>query len=78
VSSRPARAGRQAVTSAVTSAVTDLVGEDVLMYASDYPHWDGDEPGYFERRLPESWRQGVMHDNAVQFYGNRLNLPIAK
>jgi predicted TIM-barrel fold metal-dependent hydrolase len=51
---------------------------DILCYASDYPHWDGDEPGYFERRLPESWRQGVMHDNAVKFYGNRLNLPVAK
>jgi predicted TIM-barrel fold metal-dependent hydrolase len=51
---------------------------DILCYASDYPHWDGDEPGYFERRLPEAWRQGVMHDNAVKFYGNRLNLPVAK
>jgi predicted TIM-barrel fold metal-dependent hydrolase len=51
---------------------------DILCYASDYPHWDGDEPSYFERRLPESWRQGVMHDNAVKFYGNRLNLPVAK
>ena len=51
---------------------------DILCYASDYPHWDGDEPKWLANRLPEAWRQGVMHDNAVAFYGSRLDLPVAR
>ena len=45
---------------------------DILCFASDYPHWDFDEPGQLLRRLPESWRAAVMHDNAAAFYGARL------
>ncbi len=51
---------------------------DILCYTSDYPHWDGDDPKWLENRIPESWRQGVMHDNAAAFYGNRLNLPVTR
>ena len=51
---------------------------DILCYSSDYPHWDGDEPKWLANRLPEAWRQGVMHDNAVAFYGSRLDLPVAR
>jgi predicted TIM-barrel fold metal-dependent hydrolase len=51
---------------------------DILCYSSDYPHWDGDEPKWLSNRLPEAWRQGVMHDNAVAFYGSRLDLPVAR
>jgi predicted TIM-barrel fold metal-dependent hydrolase len=43
-----------------------------VCYASDYPHWDYDEPGQLLRRLPESWRTAVLHDNAAAFYGARL------
>jgi uncharacterized protein len=39
--------------------------EDMLVFASDYPHWDGDEPSYIARRLPESWWDKVFHDNAL-------------
>ena len=49
---------------------------EILCYASDYPHWDGDEPKWLEQRIPEAWRQAVMHDNAVAFYGSRLELPV--
>ena len=45
---------------------------DILCYASDYPHWDYDEPAQLLRRLPESWRAAVLHDNAAAFYGARL------
>jgi hypothetical protein len=26
-------------------------------------------------RLPEAWRQAIMHDNAAALYGERLALP---
>jgi uncharacterized protein len=43
--------------------------EDVLVFASDYPHWDTDEPNRVATRLPEHWLQKVFHDNAARFFG---------
>ena len=45
---------------------------DNLCFATDYPHWDFDDPAFMLRRLPEGWREKVMHENAVAFYGERL------
>lgn len=39
-------------------------GKDVLLFASDYPHWDFDNPAYIENHLPPSWREAVLRDNA--------------
>jgi predicted TIM-barrel fold metal-dependent hydrolase len=50
---------------------------EILCFASDYPHWDGDDPAFMLRRLPEAWREPVMHANAVEFYGKRLGLVTA-
>jgi predicted TIM-barrel fold metal-dependent hydrolase len=47
---------------------------DVLCFASDYPHWDFDDPGFMLKRLPEAWRDRVLHDNAAALYGERLGL----
>jgi predicted TIM-barrel fold metal-dependent hydrolase len=44
----------------------------ILVFASDYPHWDFDDPATMLRRLPADWREPVMHDNAVALYGERL------
>ena len=44
-------------------------GRDILVFASDFPHWDLDDPAAVIARLPESWRQSVLHDNALDFYG---------
>ena len=48
---------------------------DILLYASDYPHWDFDDPKTMLSRLPEAWRAPIMHDNAAALYGARLALP---
>jgi predicted TIM-barrel fold metal-dependent hydrolase len=48
---------------------------DILLYASDYPHWDFDDPRTMLARLPDAWRGAVMHDNAAALYGARLALP---
>lgn len=50
---------------------------DILCFASDYPHWDFDDPAFMVKRLPEAWRDGVMHGNAAALYGDRLGLTTA-
>lgn len=47
---------------------------DILCFSSDYPHWDFDEPGCTLSRLPEEWRDRVLHENAATLYGERLGL----
>ena len=47
---------------------------DILCFASDYPHWDFDDPAFMLKRLPEAWRERVMHENAAALYGERLGL----
>ena len=39
----------------------------MLMFASDYPHWDFDAPGAV--RPPAAWREAVMDGNARTLYG---------
>jgi predicted TIM-barrel fold metal-dependent hydrolase len=48
---------------------------DTLCFASDYPHWDYDEPRQTLNRLPADWRDGVAHRNAARFFG--LPAPVA-
>jgi uncharacterized protein len=42
---------------------------EILCFASDYPHWDFDDPAFMLRRLPEAWRERVLHANAAALYG---------
>lgn len=50
---------------------------EILCFASDYPHWDSDDPAFMLKRLPETWREKVMHENAAGLYGERLGLVAA-
>lgn len=47
---------------------------DTLCFASDYPHWDFDDPAFMLKRLPAAWREKVLHENAAALYGERLGL----
>ena len=47
---------------------------DILCFASDYPHWDWDDPKFVINRLPKAWHDKVMHENAAAFYGDKLGL----
>jgi predicted TIM-barrel fold metal-dependent hydrolase len=40
----------------------------MLMFATDYPHWDFDTPRLVERRLPAEWREAIMSENARALY----------
>jgi uncharacterized protein len=43
-----------------------------LMFSSDCPHWDIDNPRHALTALPPAIRQRVKVDNAVETYGSRL------
>ena len=42
--------------------------EEILMFASDYPHWDFDCPNQVARRLPAEMRDRILTQNACQLY----------
>jgi predicted TIM-barrel fold metal-dependent hydrolase len=46
------------------------IGWDRLMFSTDYPHWDFDDPRQaFKARLTEPQKAMVFRDNAKAFYG---------
>jgi uncharacterized protein len=55
--------------------LVDLIGEDVLIWASDFPHFDGHFPGAVTEALegmaalPESAVRKVLGENAARMYG---------
>jgi predicted TIM-barrel fold metal-dependent hydrolase len=57
---------------ALTNAVSELIGDDVLMYASDYPHGESHFPE--SARLVTSWnmsedrKRKLLWTNAIRFY----------
>ncbi len=56
----------------LTNAVTDLVGDHVLMYASDYPHGESHYPEsaglVLDWDMPAERKRKLFWDNAARFY----------
>jgi uncharacterized protein len=56
----------------LTKQVIDIVGEDILMYASDYPHRESWFPNSVDTvmawDLPEQTKRKLFWDNAVKYY----------
>ncbi|EHR01066.1 amidohydrolase family protein [Bradyrhizobium sp. WSM471] len=48
-------------------------GSQVLMFASDYPHWDWDDPARTLVDYPEDFRRRIFSENAIDTF--RLSLP---
>jgi predicted TIM-barrel fold metal-dependent hydrolase len=48
-------------------------GDELLLFASDYPHWDNDLPDFTFRTLPASMIEGISHRNALDVYPIRLS-----
>ena len=40
----------------------------MLMFSSDYPHWDGDSPKHGLPKLPDDLRRRIMCENARELY----------
>ena len=48
----------------------DWIGWDRLLFSSDYPHWDFDDPRTaFKLPLSDTERRAILHDNAARLYG---------
>lgn len=43
--------------------------DEVMIFASDYPHWDWDEPSTFLAGFDKELRRKIMVENARDFYG---------
>jgi predicted TIM-barrel fold metal-dependent hydrolase len=43
--------------------------ENMVMFSSDFPHWDGDMPDFAASAFPEAMRPAVMGGNAARVYG---------
>jgi predicted TIM-barrel fold metal-dependent hydrolase len=42
--------------------------EKMLMFSSDYPHWDGDTPDFAARAVPSAVRDRVLSETARELY----------
>lgn len=48
----------------------DQLGPEMLMFSTDYPHWDFDNPHRaFQVKLPPELEAPIMYGNAQRFYG---------
>ena len=48
--------------------IRHLRPERTMLFASDYPHWDFDEPTHVLRLLPADVRDAVAYGNAAEFF----------
>ena len=49
--------------------IIDWIGWDRLLYSSDYPHWDYDNPSFsFKFPMTEAQRRMIFRDNAMALY----------
>jgi predicted TIM-barrel fold metal-dependent hydrolase len=56
--------------SAQLEAALDWVSAgETLMFSSDYPHHDADDPGWIVPQLPARHRDRVLAQTALEFYG---------
>ena len=46
-------------------------GEEILVYASDFPHWDWDEPTTVLPGIGKAVRRRIFADNAAALYALR-------
>jgi predicted TIM-barrel fold metal-dependent hydrolase len=46
--------------------------ERTLLFSSDYPHWDFDNPLTSLEALPQEMRRRIVADNALETYGDRV------
>ena len=48
----------------------DWIGHDRILFATDYPHWDFDDPRFaLPSFLPEATRAAIFGGNARKLYG---------
>jgi predicted TIM-barrel fold metal-dependent hydrolase len=58
---------------ALKQVIEWIEGSRTLMFATDYPHWDWDDPAMTLAGYPEDFRRRVFAENAIDTFG--LTLP---
>jgi predicted TIM-barrel fold metal-dependent hydrolase len=58
--------------------VPEFFPENNILFASDYPHWDGQFPDAVatladRRDLPDALKRKIFFDNPQRFYGIRVD-----
>jgi hypothetical protein len=53
----------------LAEALESIGGDEILLFATDYPHWDADEVKFISERLPRSWLPKIFRENAMKVYG---------
>lgn len=52
------------------NAIFDMIGgDDMVMFSSDYPHWDFDNPQVALRPIRRELRERIFATNAIELYG---------
>jgi uncharacterized protein len=49
--------------------VIEWIGPDRIMFATDYPHWDFDDPGHALALPDKALKRRIMFENALAVYG---------
>jgi predicted TIM-barrel fold metal-dependent hydrolase len=49
---------------ALVTLLSLIEAERMVMFSSDYPHWDADNPETVLRAFPDDWRELIFHENA--------------
>jgi predicted TIM-barrel fold metal-dependent hydrolase len=44
----------------------------MLLFSSDYPHYDTDDPGFIIKRIPRHLRPAICYQNAVNTFGAKV------
>ncbi|MCZ7648608.1 MAG: amidohydrolase [Planctomycetota bacterium] len=50
--------------------------KNMLMFASDFPHWDGDTPNFALRGFPDEFKQRVKAQNAIDLFRLQSESPL--
>jgi predicted TIM-barrel fold metal-dependent hydrolase len=49
--------------------LTMMSAETTVMFSSDYPHWDNDDPRRILRRVEPAVRDRILGGTAAELYG---------
>jgi predicted TIM-barrel fold metal-dependent hydrolase len=58
----------------VDTAISMVHGSETLLYSSDYPHWDSEEPRVAFKNIDDDLRRRLYRENAISFFGERLRV----
>src|SRR5487761_12539 len=58
--------------SEMVRVLKDIHAERTLLFSSDYPHWDSDDPSHVLRYLDAPLRARILRANAAETFGPRL------